>query len=48
VINEYSAQMTDEERAKVITSVIKSSPKKNPELSLQSGEGAGIMKPVSL
>jgi hypothetical protein len=38
IINEYNAQMTDTERTKVILNVIKYSPKKGNELSMQTNE----------
>ena len=38
IINEYNAQMTDDDRAKIIMSVIKHSPKRPNELSLQADE----------
>jgi hypothetical protein len=36
--NEYNAQMTDPEKTKIILNVIKPSPKKNNELSMQTDE----------
>ena len=38
IINEYNAQMTDTDRTKVILSVIKYSPMKSNELSMQTNE----------
>ena len=38
IINEYNAQMTDDTRTKIIMNVIKNSPKKPNELSMQTNE----------